>query len=392
MTTLTLIGEPFPDWEASFQRSALEDLTTALAETAPRACSTRLLIGRGSEEPTGITNPRAQVAALPMAASVLPVMWQSGTTARPLDGEFVHSLTPMMPLRARAGDDGTQTSVTVTHTLAWEAPALLGSTHARLYRAFVRRAIKHADVIVTPSYAVASVLQRRYGSDIPVQVLPLAAPTALLRPADHAERRAALGLPEKYFVTTATPSETGRLDWVLEALRADPFGPHVVVLDGCSPTAVAQGSSSKDSKESKDAKDAKGKTESQTTSNVTEAIPEELRSRVTVVQPRDLADIGAVIAGADLLLQPEALADSGYLLHAALAAGVPVLHADCAVAREITLDAGVSASTPEEFRTEFARLSGDGALTCLSVQANDRSRSFGWRNTAWQLWELHANL
>lgn len=388
MTTLTLIGEPFPDWEAPLQRAALEDLTTALAETAPRACSARLLIGRGSEQPAGLTNPRAQVAALPMTAAVLPVMWQSGTTARPLDGEFVHSLTPMMPLRGRAGDDGTQTSVTITHTLAWEAPTLLGATHARLYRAFVRRAIKHADVIVSPSYAVASVLQRRYGASIPIQVLPLAAPTALLRPSDDARRRANLGLPPRYFVTTASPSETGRLDWVFDALRTDPFGPHVVVLDGWDP-AAAPGNGTK---EGKGGKESKNQAEASAHSDTADAVPEELRSRVTVVRTRDLADVGAVIAGAELLLQPQALADSGYLLHAALASGVPVLHADCAVAQEISLDAGVSAATSAEFSAEFARLSGDGALSCLSVQASDRSRAFGWRNTAWQLWELHANL
>src|SRR5690606_1594553 len=136
---------------------------------------------------------------------------------------------------------GSQTSVTIPHILAWEVPSLLGSTQARLFRAFTRRAVKLADVLLTPTHATARVLQRQYGEHLPVQVLPLAPPTEYLAGDDAADRRAALELPERYALTTAMPGEFGRLEWLFDALRADPSLPTLVVLDGLDPRPPANG-------------------------------------------------------------------------------------------------------------------------------------------------------
>ncbi len=381
MATLTLIAEPFPDWEAAVQASAARDLARAVAETAPRSCSARFLLARGSEDP-GFTSPLIRTEHLPLRANLLPLMWQSGTTARPLDGEFVHALTPMVPLRSRGEDDGSQTSVTIGHSIAWDAPALLGSSQARLYRAFVRRAVKLADVLLTPTHATANVLQRHYGADLPVQVFQLAPPSEFRRPGDAAERRAALGLPDHYALTTAMPNEHGRLSWILDALRADPSLPTVVVLDGADPGQLA-GNSAKDSH----------KNASEGPSTVEAAVPPELQGRVVVARPRDLIDIGAVLSGASLLLQPQNYTGTGYTVLGALDSAVPVLHAGHPATEELVLDAGISAGTAEAFAAEFSRLFRDpGSLSHLTVLACDRSRGFSWHGAAWQLWETHANL
>lgn len=265
MAMLTLIAEPFPDWEAQVHAAAARDLAKAVAATAPRSCSARYLVARGSEKPA-FDSPVIRVEHLPMRAAMLPYVWQSGTTARPLDGEFVHALTPMLPLRSRGEDDGSQTSVTIPHSLAWEAPALLGSAQARLFRAFTRRAVKLADVLLTPTHATARVLQRQYGEHLPVQVLPLAPPSEYLAGDDAAARREALALPERYALTTAMPGEFGRLEWLFDALRTDPSLPALVVLDGLDPRAPA-----------KEHRDENGATEI--------AVPDELRDRVAVVRP-----------------------------------------------------------------------------------------------------------
>ena len=118
MARLTLVAEPFPDWEASVQRAAARDLTDALALTAPRSCSVRYLAAADSALPP-FGSARVFAEHLPLRTSMLPVLWQSRATARPLDGEFAHALTPMLPLRARTEDDGSQSTVTVPHTLAW---------------------------------------------------------------------------------------------------------------------------------------------------------------------------------------------------------------------------------------------------------------------------------
>ncbi|UBH04684.1 hypothetical protein K8P10_000195 [Leucobacter sp. Psy1] len=452
MTTLTVLGEPFPDWESELQRAAAADLLAALASTAPRACSTRLLVAKGKPQPR-FASPKAQVDSLPLAAGMLPVLWQSGASARPLDGELVHSLTPMMPLRSRPADDGTQTSVTVPHTLAWEAPHLLGSSQARLYRAFVRRAVKYADVLVTPTYAVASLLHEYYGDALPVQVVPLAPPTELLKPSDADERRTALGIPDHYMVTTASATEHGRLEWIFTAMRADRTIPHLVIVPGLDPTLAesarkmragaaaksAQASTSATVDAASDAADANqtsaaptsaasgttsaGAVSGETTvgerastavdetpppsetatgasrssstpvANPWSEVPADLRDRVTVITPGDLADIGATLSSAQLLLQPQSVAGSGYTLLAALAAGVPTLHSGAEAVAELILDGGVSAESETAFASELSRLAGDPAeLDRLSVYAEDRSRTFSWVGTAWSLWELHANL
>ncbi|MGO1539121.1 MAG: mannosyltransferase [Leucobacter sp.] len=414
MTTLTLIGEPFPEWEQEFQRAAARELTTAVANAAPRGCSARLLVARDGNKAT-FASPRVQVEAVPVKTSMMPLVWQAGASARPLDGEFVHSLTPMVPLRPRSEDDGTQTSVTVPHSVAWEAPELLGAGQARLYRMFVRRAVKFADVILTTSHATARVLHQHYGAGIPVQVLPMAPPSELLRPVDAADRRNHFGLPDRYSVTTATDTEHGRLDWLFQALRADPTLPPIVVLEGCDPTSL-HAESSKNKESAKGKKEAVGSPAAReeqanvaggavaqpapTVTTVRPAteheggtVPTDLLGRVHIVRPREMADIGAVFSGADLFVQPQSIHGSGYLPLASLAASVPILHAGCDSYEELALDAARAASDAAGFAAEFGRIMHNATeLSHLRVLADDRSRAFSWESTAWELWELHANL
>lgn len=369
MASLTLIAEPFPDWEAQVQQAAAHDLVQAIGATAPRSCSARLLIAKGSPEPD-FSSAKIQVEELPLRAGLLPLIWQSGATARPLDGEFVHALTPMLPLRTRGEDDGSQTSVTIPHAVAWEAPALMGASQARLYRSYVRRAVKLADVLITNTHATARALQQQYGEHIPVQVMQLAPPTPFLPGADAAERRAELALPELYSLTTAMPGEFGRLEWLYDALRLAPTLPPLVVLEGLDPVAGTRDASAPSVR-----------------------VPEDLQGRVTVVRPRELADVGAILDGAALLAQPQNYTGTGYTLLAALATGVPVLHAGHEATAEIVLDAGVEAADSGAFSAEFGRLFRDvEALHTLSVLALDRSRGFTWMSAAWQLWETHANM
>lgn len=371
MATLTLIADPFPDWEAAAHAAAARDLAQAVAETAPRSCSARYLLARGGETPD-FASPRLSTEVLPLRASVLPLVWQNGATARPLDGEFVHALTPMMPLRSRGDDDGSQTSVTIPHSIAWEAPSLLGISQARLFRAFARRAVRHADIILTPTHATARVLQQQYGSDLPVQVFPLAAPTAFAAPADAAARRDAWGLPDRYAVTTARSGEHGRLEWVFDAMRDDESLPPLVVLEGMDPGGAATREKDRESGPE---------------------IPHDLQGRVHTVHVSDLSDVGAVLVAAVVLLQPQAFAGTGYTLLAALDAAVPVVHTGHPATEELVLDAGVSGGTAESFAQQYRDLvDRPGALQTLTVLAGDRSRGFSWRASAWNLWETHANM
>lgn len=386
MATLTLIGEPMPGLEAAAHAAAALDLTEAIARVAPRGCSARLLLAHGSELPT-FASPRARAETLPMRANLLPFLWRTGPTARPLDDEFVHAVTPLVPLRARHEDDATQTSVTVPHALAWLAPELMGASEARQYRAFVKRALRFADAVLTPTHAVATVLHEHYGLDLPVQVLPLAAPSAFSRPLDEAAasaQRAELGLPERYVVTTAGSGARGRLEWILDAMAADPALPELVVLQSAAPGSVHKSTS------------ASGGSNAATAGGPAPALTEMsegLQGRVHQVQVTELTDMGVVLSGALLLAIPQEFIGTGYEVLGALDAGVPVLHSECPVASELALDAGTTADSAGAFAHELTRLTGPEAdLDGLRVRAEDRSRSFSWATTAWQLWELHAAL
>lgn len=296
-----------------------------------------------------------------MNTGSLPILWRTGATARPLDGEFVHSNTPMVPLRSRPTDDGSQTSVYIPHTLAWSAPELMGASHAKAYRSFVKRATRLADVLLAPTHVVAEHLREIYGAD--VQVLPIAAPTEYLETAQSAGLRATLGLPERYVATTALPGENGRLDWLLNAMEENHWLPPLVVIYlGTEPLLPVR---------------------------------ESLQHRVKVVQVEQLAEVGAILSGAMLLALPQRALGAGFEVFGALEAHVPVLYGDCDAAGELALDAGLHAENEQDFAAALARLtseSGAGDLARLRIFAEDRARAFGWRTTAWQLWEIHANM
>ncbi len=363
MVSLTLISEPFPGIDADASRAATFELTRAIADSAPRGCGARLLIARDSGAPE-FASPIVEVEMVPLNASVLPRVWNASATARPLDGEFVHAMTPLVPLRNRADDDSSQSSVLIPHALSWLAPEMLGVKEARRYRGFVKRAVKYADAVLAPTHAVAEAIHARYGDGVDVQVLPLAALPEYLPARDFAERRESMGLPESYFVTDATPGPHGRLELLFEAFGAEPQLDPLVVL------AAAEAYEA-----------------------TLEAVPLNLRDRVRVVAPQSLSDTGAALNGALLLLQPQEHIGAGYEVLGALASGVPVVHLGCEAVAELIFDAGLQAGTEAELRIALTKLMADpDELARLRVLAEDRSKSFTWISTAWQLWELHANL
>ena len=443
MATLCLIAEPFPDWEAPVHTAAARDLANAVAATAPRSCGSKFFIARGgANEP--FSSPKISVEQLPMRAGTLPFLWQTNATARPLDGEMTHAITPLIPLRSRTEDDGTQTTVTVPHAIAWEQPELLPASQRRLFKSFVKRAARHADILITTSHATATLLQQHYGHDLPVQVIPPTAPTCFLAGSDATERRARLGLPEEYLITTAHDDDFGRLQWAYNALATDSSLPDLVVITGLDPVSHAKGAPSADGLKSR--------------------IPAAIRDRVTVISAdvsrmssqnsknsdgagsagstgsarvagsagvvgstgsagsaesaahpggvtstradspefdqvcKDLEDVGAILSGARLLVQPQSFSATGYSVIAALMSQVPVVHAGVGATAEFTIDGGIAESDPVGFATALSRLfiaaSGDGTseMERLTVKAADRGRAFSWESIAWQLWETHATI
>jgi hypothetical protein len=535
---LSLIGETLGDFEHELNAAATRALSAALGQVAPKGCSLRVIVSKRtaskktdsrnhSDQGTNLMhfdNPRIAVETLSMPARALPIMWQNGAAARPLDGAMMHATTPLAPLRSRLGDDGTQTTVTIPHMLPWTAPHRYTNAQARTLKSFTRRAVKHADVVVTPNYATAELLIEHFGTGLNVQVHSQAPLPEYVAGDDRDERASQLGLPEEYVVTTADLSDTGRLHWLADLVQDHPEFPKLVVIgklgktdalhDGTSSaenrddskgaadlseapdpepadelvdplaTTTFQGATSEqivtaddyvsddgtleidetaeassedasshetstdetssheastaeastdeantseDENSEKEAgseeagandaaadeagasesaaaktsqsvnpsKPARTKTQqsAQSTADAVDQLAARSNGRVQVIHPRELADVGAIIAGAKLMVLPQKVIGVGYEAYGAIANGVPVLHADLQEIEEITLDAGRTFDSPETLETQLTDiLSDETVLNRLSVLADDRANFFSWDSTAWAIWELHANL
>lgn len=360
MSTLNIIGEFLNNWESQVNFAVARELTIALAETAPRGHASALLIATDTLAPT-ISHVKANVAKIPLRSNMLPLMWRSNQAARPLDGEFLHALSPLAPLRTRDEDDGSQSSVMIPHSLAWDAPDILPNGQARQIRSFTRRALKHADVIVTPTHTVAERLREVYGNAIDPQVLPVAAPKEYLAGDNPQERQKELGLPETYVLTNAFAGEIGRLEWILRAYEERPQLPPLVIIN-----QIGQFDKS------------------------TWPV---LDDRITVINLERLSDMGAILQGATAFALPQQFSDCAYPVYGALTQGVPIVHGGNPCITEITLESSVGGSSEANFAEALLQVTDDAdERERLSILARDRSRSFSWPQTAWQLWELHANI
>lgn len=414
MATLTLIGESLPGANPLMTKSMLTELALAFATTAPKGCDVTSLLGRSSEAPA-TEHPKLRYQHYPVPAAALPLLWQRGATSRGVTGELQHAATPLAALRS---DDEApqQTSVTVPNALAWSAPEALPPGVARLTRAFTRRAVRHADLIVTPTHACAEVLREVYGDHIELRVIPFAPLDACRRPEDHDEIAARLALPEEYLVTTGAASESGRLRWLLEAMAAGAAGELPLVVLGLGGSQQdAEGAPPEAAEPERPA--AEPGEPSGATAVATKVRPAKQRRRpgragraadsldallaefptvaprVTVVAAASAAEIGAVIAGARLFVHPQRVLGTGLSLLTALSDGVPVLHAGDAGTAELVLDGGEAFADAAELAERLRHLTGDeSARTRLSLLAEDRGRSFGWSSTAWHLWQMHADL
>ena len=210
MAILNIIGETHSDFEHAVNQAATLDLSRALAATAPRGCGVQHLVARERELPR-FNSPRVRALNMGVSAAVLGTLWHTRASAKPLAGSLVHSLTPLVPLEPlrKHASSGTQTTVTVGHLLPYTRPEVYGKLQAQSMRRYIKRAIKHADAVLAPSFAAASEIKQRFPGADP-QILTLAAPSSLLvtdsfETSQAKQRRAELQLPSTYFVAIKTP-------------------------------------------------------------------------------------------------------------------------------------------------------------------------------------------
>lgn len=338
------------------QASASVDLAAGLVTTAPSGCAVDAIV------PAGATVPVAgvgDVRTLGFGRRELAASWQLGI-APGVGGGLIHSPTLMAPLvRHDRTHDNNQTTATVWDLRAWDAPELLPKGLVAWQRGMLRRAVRHADAVVVPSHAVAERLSElaRFGDR--VRVIAGAPPRRFVVPADAAERRRALLLPDEYVVLTGSFATSP--DGFRGALAADL---DAVVLDAPEGTEPRYA----------DAASAAGLAE----------------RRAHVRGALSVEDRAAVLAGASAFAATSDVAGWPWRAVEAMVLGVPVVAVDSGAHRDVIADGGMLV-TADEIADAMAEATG-AAAERLRVLASDRSRAFSWASSAERLWGLHADL
>ncbi|MBN8205684.1 glycosyltransferase [Microbacterium esteraromaticum] len=341
--------------DADQARAALA-LTVGLVQTAPRGCAVSAIVPSGADvQVPGIQDVRT----LALGRRELAGAWQLGITPG-VGGGLIHSPSLMAPLvRHDRLHDNDQTTVTLWDLDAWEAPHVLSKSVVGWHKAMLKRAVKHADAVVVPSHTMAERVAGLGRLSDRIRVIAGAAPQGFAEPADAAQRRDDLQLPERYVVVTGdVESMTGGLS---AAARADI---DVVVLDAADGTEP----------QIADAAAAAGLAERRA----------HIRGRL------DDADRASVLAGAAAVVATSTSTAWPWRAVEAMALGVPVVAVDSGTHLDVIADGGLVVPA-DEITDALEDALGAGEKR-QRVLAADRARAFSWASSAERVWALHADL
>ncbi len=332
-----------------------------LVSASPSADYARLL-----DELPGLSGLRKSS----MDRRALHGLWRRGLASS--GGGMVHAPDLLAPIikHDRLAKPGEQTVVTVHDTLAWTAPERLPRGEAALRMAMIRRAAKHADAVIAPNHTVADALSAVASFGDRVRVITGGASSRIEAPADAEHRGAALALPDEYLLAWSTgESAKASIGALLRGMtRTDgPTLPIVVFGTNDVRSAAAQLGLAQE--------------------------------RLHVIDPADAADRATVLNRATVFIHPGPAEGFGLPILDAMAAGVPVVHADDEALMELTADAAlvVSRNDVAGFTASLAQhiaalLEDAQTRERMRIAGHDRAQLFSWRDAAEKVWQLHADL
>ncbi|MFD9964339.1 glycosyltransferase family 4 protein [Amycolatopsis sp. NPDC058986] len=205
--------------------AALSEELASMSEVDTRAVAFTL---RGWRRLRHVLPHGARARGMPVAARLLRKAWLHGEFP-PVElfaglADVVHGTNFVLPGRVRAA------GVLTIHDLAFLGnPAELRPSDQDLPR-LVRRGARRADVICTPTAAVADAVAERLDVDRDkIVVTPLGVNPAWFtaRPPTD-EQRAELGLPEQYLLFAGAAGPRKGLDWLVRAHATTPDLPPLV--------------------------------------------------------------------------------------------------------------------------------------------------------------------
>lgn len=379
MTTLRVIldqlAAPVPGGIGRYAR----ELTRALIETQPRGCS---VTGWVPASPESVY--REIEAALPGLADLeksvfdrrqVAAAWQHGFTRLGAQST-THAPSLLAPLfrHDRVNNPGDQTVVTIHDAVPWTHPQTLTARGVSWHRAMAARAERHADAIVVPTHAVAEALLEVLNLGDRVRIIGGAVSNDLVVPADAAQQRHDLDLPERYVVAVGTVEPRKGLGDLMRALA---------LLDRDELPLVHIGPQGWGDLDLGILADEAGLG----------------RDRIRALGFLTDTQMAAVIQGAAVFVMPSHAEGFGLPLLEAMSFGTPTVHTALPALVEVADGAGLAVesepldSLPARLAEAVRSVLDDSALAAeLAVRGRDRARAFSWRDSAEKTWQLHADL
>jgi glycosyltransferase involved in cell wall biosynthesis len=357
-----------------------EELTRGLIATAPDGCDVEGIVS--GVDAAAVAHIRTllpgltDLRRLALPRRELSLAWQAGFGHGSSRG-MVHAPSVLAPLvkHDHGLEPERQTVVTVHDVVPWSHPETLTSRGVHFHRAMVKRAYKYADAVVVPTHAVAAELNEIHRFEDRLRVIG-GAPSGRLRvPVDADLRAERLGLPDRYVLAVGTLEPRKGLAHLIAAM-AHPDAPTDLPLVISGP-------------------DGWGDVDVAGTAAAAGLAPE----RIVVLGRIDDADLAVAYARASVFVFPSLAEGFGLPVIEAMSLGTPVIHSDAPAVREVAADAAVMVETqpldryPERLAQAVFQVVSDDALAAqLRVAGPDRARMFDWRDSATEVWHLHADL
>jgi glycosyltransferase involved in cell wall biosynthesis len=339
------------------------ELAAALALTVPAESSLQYWSAWHRPNPPAVGGVPA-IRQLPLARKVLSRMWERGLGPAPRDADVVHATTLLVPPKRRA-----ELVVTIHDVVPWTHPETLTTRGLAFHRRMGARAAREADLIVTPTFAVADQIRAILSPGAEVIAVHPGFSSALSVPVDAGERRARQVRAGEYLLFVGTAEPRKGLDTLLDALLEPALKEATLVVVG--PRGWGGVDVSQDA-------GARG-----------------IGDRVTVTGRLDDADLASLYAGASLVVMPSRAEGFGLPVLEAMALGVPVVTSDDPALREVGGGATevFPIGDPQALSTAIARVLSDAVLRTQMIEAGRvRAKDFDWLSSARTLWSLYARL
>jgi glycosyltransferase involved in cell wall biosynthesis len=305
-----------------------------------------------------------RIRSLGAHSLLLSRLWERGLGPAPRNADVVHATTLLIPPKRPAA-----LVVTIHDVVPWTHPETLTPRGAGFHRRMGARAAREADLIVTPTLAVADqvthILAPR-GEVIPV---PPGFSSDLSVPDDGPERRARHVGEGDYLLFVGTAEPRKGLDTLLDAMSEPALrGQSLVVVGPRGWGGVEVGQDA----------EARG-----------------IGGRVTVTGRVDDVDLAALYAGASLVVMPSRAEGFGLPVLEAMNLGVPVVTSDdpamCEVGGGATQTFPVG--DPTALGVAIARVLADPTLRAQMIdKGRVRALDFDWLDSARTMWNLYARL